>query len=133
MLGLAEFGRRHQLHRFRALEAFAAFASDLDKASQQQLSRGRRLVELLKQGQYSPVRVEEQVFAIFAATNGYMDSIPESDVRRYEKEVIEFAKQKHSHVLKNIAEKKQVSDDIKKTIVTALEEFKAVFQPSNKK
>ena len=122
-----------ELAQFRALEAFAAFASDLDKASQQQLSRGRRLVELLKQGQYSPVRVEEQVFAIFAATNGYMDSIPESDVRRYEKEVIEFAKQKHSHVLKNIAEKKQVSDDIKKTVVTALEEFKAVFQPSNKK
>ena len=122
-----------ELAQFRALEAFAAFASDLDKASQQQLSRGRRLVELLKQGQYSPVRVEEQVFAIFAATNGFMDSIPESDVRRYEKEVIEFAKQKHSHVLKNIAEKKQISDDIKKTVVTALEEFKAVFQPSNKK
>ena len=69
----------------------------------------------------------------FAATNGYMDVIPETDVRRYEKELIEFSKQKHSHVLKNIAEKKQVSDDIKKTVVATLEEFKAVFQPSTAK
>ena len=122
-----------ELAQYRALEAFAAFASDLDKASQQQLSRGRRLVELLKQGQYEPVKVEEQVLSIFAATNGYMDAIPESDVRRFEKELIEFIKQKHSFVLKNIAEKKQISDDIKKSVVTALEEFKAVFQPSTKK
>jgi F-type H+-transporting ATPase subunit alpha len=122
-----------ELAQYRALEAFAAFASDLDKASQQQLSRGRRLVELLKQGQYSPVKVEEQVLAIFAATNGYMDAIPETDVRRYEKEMIEFTKQKHSHVLKNIAEKKQISDDIKKSVIDALTEFKAVFQPSTKK
>jgi F-type H+-transporting ATPase subunit alpha len=121
-----------ELAQFRALEAFAAFASDLDKASQQQLARGRRLVELLKQGQYQPVKVEEQIMAIFAATNGYMDSIPESDVRRFEREAIEFAKQKHSHVLKNISEKKQISDEIKKSLVTMFEEFKAVFQPSTK-
>ncbi len=71
-----------ELAQFRALEAFAAFASDLDKASQQQLARGRRLVEVLKQGQYSPFKVEDQVAMIYAATNGYVDSIPEKDVKR---------------------------------------------------
>ncbi|MGZ3742284.1 MAG: F0F1 ATP synthase subunit alpha [Pseudobdellovibrionaceae bacterium] len=119
-----------ELAQFRAMEAFAAFASDLDKATQQQLSRGRRLVEVLKQGQYSPVKVEEQIAMIFAASNGYVDAYPESDVRRYEKELMEFLKQKHSHVLKNIAEKKAMADDIKKSLVAALEEFKVVFQPS---
>ncbi len=121
-----------ELAQFRAMEAFAAFASDLDKATQQQLARGRRLVEVLKQGQYSPVKVEEQIAMIFAAGNGYVDQYPEADVKRYEKEVIEFLKQKHSHVLKNIAEKKAMADDIKKSLVAALEEFKAVFQPSTK-
>lgn len=121
-----------ELAQFRAMEAFAAFASDLDKATQQQLARGRRLVEVLKQGQYSPVKVEEQIAMIFAAGNGYVDQYPEADVKRYEKEMIEFLKQKHSHVLKNIAEKKAMADDIKKALVAGLEEFKAVFQPSTK-
>ncbi len=119
-----------ELAQFRALEAFAAFASDLDKASQQQLARGRRLVEVLKQGQYQPAKVEEQVLMIFAATNGYTDSIPEIDVKRYEKEVIQFFKQKYSQILKGIEEKKQISDDAKKELVNALNEFKAIFQPS---
>lgn len=117
-----------ELAQFRALEAFAAFASDLDKASQQQLSRGRKLVELLKQGQYQPVKVEEQVATIFAATNGYLDSYADADVKKYEKEVVQFLKQKYPNVLKNIEEKKQVSDDIKTEMVTALKEFAAVFQ-----
>lgn len=121
-----------ELAQFRAMEAFAAFASDLDKATQQQLARGRRLVEVLKQGQYSPVKVEEQVAMIFAAGAGYVDGYPESDVRKYEKELMEYLKQKHSHVLKNIAEKKAMTDDIKKALTAVLEEFKAVFQPSTK-
>lgn len=119
-----------ELAQFRALEAFAAFASDLDKSSQQQLSRGRKLVELLKQGQYQPVKVEEQVAAIFAATNGYLDQLPDTDVKRYEKEFIQFLKQKYSQILKNIDEKKQVSDDIKKDLTTASKEFGAIFQPT---
>lgn len=119
-----------ELAQFRALEAFAAFASDLDKSSQQQLSRGRKLVELLKQGQYQPVRVEEQVAAIFAATNGYLDQLPDTDVKRYEKEFIQFLKQKYSGILKTIEEKKQVGDDTKKELVTALTEFGAVFRPT---
>lgn len=117
-----------ELAQFRALEAFAAFASDLDKSSQQQLSRGRKLVELLKQGQYQPVKVEEQVAAIFAATNGYMDQLQDADVKRYEKELIQFLKQKYSQILKVIEEKKQVSDETKKDLVTALTEFRAVFR-----
>jgi F-type H+-transporting ATPase subunit alpha len=119
-----------ELAQFRALEAFAAFASDLDKSSQQQLSRGRKLVELLKQGQYQPVKVEEQVVAIFAATNGYMDALPDTSVKRYEKEMVQFIKQKYSGILKSVDEKKQVTDDNKKDLVTALKEFGAIFQPT---
>ena len=122
-----------ELAQFRAMEAFAAFASDLDKTTQQQLARGRRMIEVLKQPQYRPSKVEEQVAMIYAASNGYVDAYPESDVRRFETEMLEFLKQKHSHVLKNIAEKKALSDDIKKTLIAGLEEFKAVFQPSTKK
>jgi F-type H+-transporting ATPase subunit alpha len=117
-----------ELAQFRALEAFAAFASDLDKASQQQLARGRKLVELLKQGQYQPVKVEEQIVAIFAASNAFMDGLKDTDVKRYEKEMIQFLKQKHPAILKNIDEKKQVSDDVKKDLTAALKEFAAVFQ-----
>lgn len=120
-----------ELAQFRALEAFAAFASDLDKASQQQLARGRRLVELLKQPAYSPYKVEEQVISIFAATNGYIDSYAESDARRYEKEMLEFLNNKHSHVAKNIADQKAVTPEIKTALVSALNEFKAIFQPTH--
>jgi F-type H+-transporting ATPase subunit alpha len=119
-----------ELAQFRALEAFAAFASDLDKASQQQLSRGRRLVEVLKQGQYQPAKVEDQVVMIFAATNGYTDSIPETDVNRYEKEMLQFLKQKYTSLLSTIADKKQVSDENKKELTQALVEFKSIFQAS---
>lgn len=117
-----------ELAQFRALEAFAAFASDLDKASQQQLARGRRLVELMKQGAYAPFKVEDQIISIFAATNGFVDGIPESDVRRYEKEMLEFFKNKHSHILKNIAEQKAISPESKTALLAGLNEFKAVFQ-----
>ncbi|MFN3695920.1 MAG: F0F1 ATP synthase subunit alpha [Pseudobdellovibrio sp.] len=121
-----------ELAQFRALEAFAAFASDLDKASQNQLARGRRLVEVLKQGQYAPVKVEEQTAMIFAATNGFVDTVAENDVKRFETEFITFLKQKYSNVLKDIVDKKAISDDNKKELVSALNEFKAVFQASAK-
>ncbi|KYG68960.1 ATP synthase subunit alpha [Bdellovibrio bacteriovorus] len=121
-----------ELAQFRSMEAFAAFASDLDKASQQQLARGRRLIEVLKQPQYSPVKVEEQIVMIFAAGNAFVDAYPETDVKRYEKEMIEFLKNKHSDIIKTISEKKAIGDDTKKALLAALEEFKAIFQPSNK-
>lgn len=117
-----------ELAQFRALEAFAAFASDLDKASQQQLLRGRRLVEVLKQGQYQPAKVEEQIAIIWAATNGYCDHLPENQVKRYETEFLEFLKTKHSHILKNVAEKKAIGDDVKANLKSAAEEFKAIFK-----
>jgi F-type H+-transporting ATPase subunit alpha len=119
-----------ELAQFRALEAFAAFASDLDKASQAQLARGRRLVELLKQPQYSPVKVEDQIISIFAATNGYMDTVHEHDIRRYEKELLEYLRQKYSHIPKGIADQKAISNEIKAQLVSALDEFKAIFQSS---
>ncbi len=121
-----------ELAQFRAMEAFAAFASDLDKATQQQLARGRRLVEILKQGQYQPVKVEEQVAIIFAANNGFLDAYPEADVKNYETSFIDFLKAKHPQVLKNIAEKKNLADDIKKSLTEALNEFKTVYQPKTK-
>jgi F-type H+-transporting ATPase subunit alpha len=119
-----------ELAQFRALEAFAAFASDLDKASQQQLARGRRLIELMKQPAYSPFKVEEQIVSIFSATNGFVDTYPETDVRRYEKEMLEFLRSRHSHIMKNIAETKQVAPETKTQLLAALNEFKAVFQPT---
>ncbi len=121
-----------ELAQFRALEAFAAFASDLDKASQRQLARGRRLVELLKQGQYQPMKVEDQVVSIYAATNGFLDEISEADVRPYEKGMIEFMKQKYPQIFKGIVETKELSKDNEKTLKDALVEYKAIFQPTSK-
>jgi F-type H+/Na+-transporting ATPase subunit alpha len=120
-----------ELAQFRELEAFSAFASDLDAATQAQLARGRRLVEVLKQPQYSPYKVENQVVLIFAASNGYLDKNPETDVQRYEKEFMDFMSQKHKAVLSKIVEDKAVKDDTKGMLKAALEEFKAVFKPSN--
>lgn len=117
-----------ELAQYRELEAFAAFGSDLDKATQAQLSRGERLVEILKQDQYSPYKVEDQVAIIFAATGGYLDSVPVKQAKRYEAELMDFLKSKHPHVLKNLREQGALKDDIKKSLVDALEEFAAVFE-----
>lgn len=122
-----------ELAQFRALEAFAAFASDLDKASQAQLARGRRLVELMKQPQYSPLKVEDQVLSIFAATNGFLDHIPEFDVRRFEREMLEFLHNKYPNLPAEVAKEKQIKDTAKKALLDALTEFKATFESSTKK
>lgn len=119
------------LAQFRDLEAFAAFASDLDAASQRQLSRGRKLVEILKQPQYSPYKVEEQIVLIYAAVKGYLDNVIETDVNRYEKEFIEFLSQKYSDVQKNIVSEKKISDTTEAKLVEAIKEFNAVFRPTN--
>ena len=116
------------LAQFRELEAFSAFASDLDAATQAQLSRGRRLVEILKQNQYSPLDVAEQVIVLYAATKGYVDDIPESDVRRYEEELIEFLRQKYNSLLSQIRKKKALNDEIQSELTRVLDEFKAVFK-----
>src|SRR4029453_2351897 len=93
---------RIDLAQFRALEAFALFASDLDKASRDQLERGARMVELLKQGQYQPVPIEKQVIAIWAGGNGYLDDIPVEDARRFEAELLEFMDASHPDVGEHI-------------------------------
>ena len=89
---------RLDLAAYRELEAFAAFGSELDKSSQRQLERGARLVELLKQPQYSPIAVEDQVIAIYAGTNGYIDDIPVADVKRFERELLEFVHSRHPDI-----------------------------------
>ncbi len=119
------------LAQFRELEAFAAFGSDLDKTTQAQLNRGEKLVEMLKQAQYAPWHVEEQVAVIFAGINGYMDDIRNDEVQKYEIELLDFLKQKHSDVLPGIKSKKQLTDDLKKKLELALDEFKAIFNSND--
>jgi F-type H+/Na+-transporting ATPase subunit alpha len=117
-----------ELAQFRELEAFSAFASDLDAVTQAQLGRGRRLVEVLKQGQFSPVRVEDQIAIIFAASNGYLDKISDKEVVRFEREFTEFMNTKYKSILTKIKEDKQVKDDTKASLKAALTEFGAVFR-----
>ncbi len=123
---------RLELAQYRELEAFAKFGSDLDKATQQQLRRGARLVELLKQGQFLPMAVEKQVVSIFAGTNGYLDEIPLEHVRRFEKELLELLDLKHTGVLEEIAMKKDLTDSITETLHTILKDFAASFKATLK-
>ncbi|MGH9328842.1 MAG: F0F1 ATP synthase subunit alpha, partial [Vicinamibacterales bacterium] len=120
-------GLRIQLAQFRELAAFAQFGSDLDKATQAQLNRGQRLVEILKQPQYQPLAVEKQVLIIFAATNGYLDAVPVADLRRYEEELYKFVDTRHSGVLKGMGDKKQLDDQLKGEMTSALKEFGQTF------
>jgi F-type H+-transporting ATPase subunit alpha len=116
------------LAQFRELEAFAQFGSDLDKVSQQQLERGYRLTELLKQGLHSPMPVEEQVVSLFAGTHGYLDGIPVGDVRRFENELIEWFRTRHADVLDTIKSSGAIADaDAFDGIVKA---FADNFQPT---
>jgi F-type H+/Na+-transporting ATPase subunit alpha len=114
---------RLDLAQYRELAAFAQFGSDLDKATQAQLNRGRRLVEILKQPQYQPVAVEKQVAIIYAATKGFIDSVAIEDVRRYEEDLYSFLETRHPGVLSGIAEKKILDDDLKAAVERALNEF----------
>jgi F-type H+/Na+-transporting ATPase subunit alpha len=123
---------RLDLAQYRELEAFAKFGSDLDKATQQQLRRGSRLVELLKQGQYVPMAVEKQVVGIFAGTNGYLDVIPLEDVQRYEREVLEFLEMKYPDILTTISGTKELSDATTNKLNEALKEFAGRFRPTGK-
>ena len=118
---------RLDLAQYRELAAFAQFGSDLDKATQSQLHRGRRLVEILKQPQYQPLPVEKQVLIIFAATNGYLDAFPVEAVGRYEEELYTFVETRSPGVLKGIAEKKQLDDALKAEVAAALKEFGQTF------
>jgi F-type H+-transporting ATPase subunit alpha len=117
-----------ELAMFRELEAFAKFGSDLDKSTMQQLRRGARLTEILKQQQYSPVSLERQIALVFAATNGYLDEIPVENCREFENEFLELMETKHKALLFSIVEVKDITDSIKKDLNEVLTSFSERFK-----
>jgi F-type H+-transporting ATPase subunit alpha len=120
---------RLELAQYRNLEAFAKFGSDLDKATQQQLRRGARLVEILKQGQYRPYNFDKQVTIIYAATNGFLDDIPVESCGKFEKELLESMELRHKDVWDAIMTKKELTDDIREKLNQILKDFKQAFKP----
>ena len=120
---------RLELAQFREMAAFAQFASDLDAATRQQLSRGERLVEVLKQGQFVPWPVEEQVVSIFAGTHGYLDSLPTDSIGRYQRELISYLKGERPAVLSDIVSKGKIDDTLEGQLEDALKAFAEIFEP----
>lgn len=119
---------RLELAQYRELAAFAQFSSDLDASTQKQLSRGARLVEVLKQGQYEPYPVEKQVVIVFAAINGFLDAYETWAVKQYEKELFSFLDSKYAELMHRIRDKKEIDDDVKTALNSALNEFKNTFK-----
>jgi F-type H+-transporting ATPase subunit alpha len=118
---------RLDLAQYRELAAFAQFGSDLDKATLQQLARGQRMVELLKQGQYAPLTVEKQVAIIFAGSQGLLDDLPVDQVRPFEEFLYPFLERKHAQLLPEIANKKELTDELREGLTKALTAAKAEF------
>jgi F-type H+-transporting ATPase subunit alpha len=121
---------RLDLAQFRELEAFAAFGSDLDAASKAQLERGARMVELLKQGQYSPFSLEKQIASIWAGTTGNLDSVPVADIRRFESEFIDFLSRERKEIMTTISETKVLEDETVAKLQAAIDDFKKIFKSS---
>ena len=119
---------RLDLAQYREMAAFAQFGSDLDKATQAQLARGSRLVEILKQGQYRPLPVEKQILIIFAGTNGYLEMYPESVLQRYEEGLYNLVEKEQPEILREIREKKNLDADLEKKIKAIMEKFKGQFK-----
>jgi F-type H+/Na+-transporting ATPase subunit alpha len=119
---------RLELAQYREMAAFAQFGSDLDQATQRQLNRGARLVELLKQGQYEPLPVEKQILIIYAGTNGFIDELPLTALKKYEQELYSFVESKHPDIFADILKKRELDSDLRAKMNKALEEFKAVFK-----
>jgi len=120
---------RLDLAQYRELAAFAQFGSDqLDKATKAQLARGQRLVEILKQGQFSPLTVEEQVLVIFAGTSGLIDDVAVADVGRFQHDLVEYVRTRYASLLAQIAQKKQITDEARAELKRAIGEFKERFQ-----
>src|SRR5919197_562504 len=124
---------RVDLAQFRELEAFAAFGSDLDAASKAQLERGQRMVELLKQAQYQPMSTEDQVVSVWAGTTGKMDDVPVNDIRRFERELLDYLHRKEQGLMTSIKEGAKMSDDTIQAIDDAVAEFKKQFETSDGK
>jgi F-type H+/Na+-transporting ATPase subunit alpha len=119
---------RLELAQYREMAAFAQFGSDLDQATQRQLNRGARLVELLKQGQYEPLPVEKQILIIYAGTNGFVDELPLTALKKYEQELYSFIESKHPDIFADILKKRELDSDLRAKMNKALEEFKAGFR-----
>jgi F-type H+-transporting ATPase subunit alpha len=118
---------RLDLAQFRELAAFSQFGSDLDKATQDQLTRGERMVELLKQGQYAPVSVERQVAIIYAGTNGYLDDLPVDQVRDFETDLYEFLDKSYADLVHDLKAKYELTEPIEAKLKKAIGEFKTQF------
>jgi len=116
-----------ELAQYREMAAFAQFGSDLDAATQRLLNRGARLTELLKQGQFSPLKVEEQVVVIYAGVNGYLDALPVSEVGRFEQEFLRNIRSSHAEILEAIRNEKQISNDTEAKLKAAVEAFSKSF------
>ncbi len=118
---------RLDLAQYRELAAFAQFGSDLDKATKAQLDRGQRTMEILKQPQYTPMAVEDQVMVIYTAVNGYLDDVPIEDVTKFEKDYLKFMRSNYAEIGKGIREKKQIDAEIENALKKAIKEFKDTF------
>jgi F-type H+-transporting ATPase subunit alpha len=116
------------LAQYREMAAFAQFGSDLDASTQALLARGERLTELLKQPQFSPLQVEEQVAVIYAGTRGYLDTIPVKSVQRYESNLLAFLKSEQKSLLSDIASQKKLTDAIEDRLKSALDAFAKQFE-----
>jgi F-type H+/Na+-transporting ATPase subunit alpha len=119
---------RLELAQYREMAAFAQFGSDLDQATQRQLNRGARLVELLKQGQYEPLPVEKQILIIYAGTNGFVDELPLTALKKYEQELYSFVESRYPDIFADILKKRELDGDLRAKMNKALEEFKAGFK-----
>ena len=120
--------RRLDLAQYREMAAFAQFGSDLDQATQRQINRGSRLVEILKQGQYEPLPVEKQILIIYAGTNGFVDHLPVSALKKYEQELYSFAESRHPDLLPEIVKKRELNEELRAKMKKVLEEFNASFK-----
>jgi F-type H+-transporting ATPase subunit alpha len=121
---------RLDLAQFRELEAFAEFGSELDRASQDQLERGARVVEILKQPQYQPMPVDKQIVSIYAVTNGFLDDISVEDGKRFEAELLRFMDSRHPDIGRHLTDQGDLPEEIETKVKEAITDFKRQFQPS---
>ncbi len=122
-----------ELAQFREMEAFSQFASDLDASTRKLLARGARLTELLKQGQYSPLSMEEQVVSIFAGVNGYLDGVDVADITAFETQYLDALRNKGKDILDSVRKEEKITDDTEKKLRAFVEEFCKTFVGSKKK
>ena len=122
---------RLELAQYREVESFAQFGSELDKATQDQIARGRRVIEVLKQGQYQPMHIADQVIQIYAVVNGFLDDIEVEEVQRFEEELLVFMRNTQNALQEELIQKLKIDDELDQKLKQAIVEFKNTFAPSN--